>query len=147
MSFYQDLVAATSEFVIDVASIVTATDVSRVYGGRGFRKVKGNIDVWIEWVPSADVSGDGAQHIVEHQVRLNIRAYRPLKPAETATGGYYTVEDHLQTLFERYNGLQPFTDISNCFTIKAEEEDIEVDEDDAKLTAGALLVSFFVTKP
>lgn len=147
MSFYSDLMA-DAVLPTDVRTALSLTgDTGSVYGGKRFDHVKRDTDVWVERVTTSDVSGDGAQNISEHQVRVNIRINRPEGTGASGLDKLQTVEAHLETLTERYNGLQPFTALTKCYTIKAEEEDIEIDEEDARIVTGTVLLSFFVKKP
>jgi len=146
VSFFSDLMV-DAVLPADIRSALSISDAGAVYSGRRFEKIPRGLEVWVERLPTSDVSGDGAQNIHEHSVRLNIRSRSLQTGSQSGADQLATIEGHMETLVERYNGLQPLTALTSCYTIKAEEDGLDLEDDDSKTMHGTVLLSFFVEKP
>ncbi len=143
MSFHSVLIA-DAVWPADIRTALSLTDGASVYTGRRPRKIKQGTEVWLERLETLDRALGAGHQVKEHQYRVHVMTHN--KPDGDLTGDAQltTVEAHLETLVDRYNGDRHFTGtIADLISMKVEEESVDEDPDENGMLSGTVRVSFF----
>lgn len=141
-SFYSRLLT-DAVLPADIRTALSLTDADSVYGGRQPRPVPQRTEVWVERLETVDRTRR-LQRITEHRYRLNVRLHSATDGARTGSGQLDTVEGHMRTLVERYDGKRPFTGtLTDLISVQASEDAVDA-EDEQGRAVGVVRLSFFV---